>query len=499
MPPRARIIRPPSVWMVASEALPFAKSGGLADVVGALPAALGRIGWDVTVVLPRYRGVSAGEIVDRFSLPLGGFTANLECHRVRLADRARAILVDCPELYDRAGLYYVDNVDFWDNPRRFGVLTRAAIELAARAEQPPSIFHGHDWHAGLLPVYLRSTYADHPVVGRIPSVFTIHNLAYQGNFTADWLPRLDLPWTMLSTANMEFWGQISFLKGGIVFADQITTVSPTYAEEIQTPEAGFGFDGILRSRGAHLSGILNGIDTTDWDPEHDPNLPAPFSAADLSGKEAAKAEVLARYGLPADRATRARPIIGMISRMVDQKGFDLVEQLAPALPALDATFIVLGTGEPRYEEMWRALAAANPTRIGVTIGFDEQLSHLIEGGADMFLMPSQWEPCGLIQMYSLRYGTVPVVRGVGGLADTVRDCRPGVRGATGFVFVDYTAEALLDALTRALETFKDRRKWRALQAAGMKQDLSWDRSAREYVKIYESALAKASADRLRHP
>jgi starch synthase len=480
--------------MVASEALPFAKTGGLADVLGALPAALGRVGWDATVVLPRYRGIPAGDLVDTLTVALGGFTSEARLHRVPVADHASAILVDIPELYDREGLYYVDNVDFWDNPRRFGVLARVALDYAARAERPPSLFHCHDWHAGLLPVYLKTHYAAHPTLGGVPSVFTIHNLAYQGNFTPDWLPRLDLPWDMLGIDRLEFWGNISFLKGGIVYSDTITTVSPRYAEEIQTPEEGFGFDGILRHRAADLFGILNGIDTRVWDPQGDPHLPAPFSAEDLSGKQAAKAEVLVRYGLPADAATLGRPLIGMISRMVDQKGFDLIAELASTWPTLDATFVVLGTGEPRYQDMWQSLAAAHPDRIGAIIGFDEALAHVIEAGADMFLMPSRWEPCGLNQMYSLRYGTVPVVRGVGGLADTVRDCRPGVRGATGFVFLDYSAEALLEAVRRALAAYRDRRKWRSLQAAGMKQDHSWDRSAREYVKIYESAVARASAD-----
>jgi starch synthase len=355
-------------------------------------------------------------------------------------------------------------------------------------------------------VYLKTLYADHPTLRGVPSVFTIHNLAYQGNFSADWLPGLDLPWDLLGPEALEFWGQISFLKGGINFADAITTVSARYADEIQTPAQGFGFDGILRRRAADLVGILNGIDITQWDPEHDPALPAPFNARDLAGKRAAKVELLRRYGLANDPAALERPLIGMISRMVEQKGFGLIAELGNLLPALDAGFVVLGTGEARFEDMWRKLALAHPDRIGVRVGFDEQLAHLVEAGADMFLMPSQWEPCGLNQMYSLRYGTVPVVRGVGGLADTVRDYVPSASrpareapkvktprtpspvASTGFVFTDYSAAALLDALQRALALFKDQRKWRTLQAAGMKQDHSWDRSAREYVKIYKRVM-----------
>jgi starch synthase len=527
--PSPRDASRPSVLIIGSEALPFAKTGGLADVLGALPPALARLGWDVTVALPRYRGVTAGELVDTFPVAVGGYQTEARFHQAPLGDGARAILVDVPDLYDREGLYHVNNVDYWDNPRRFAVLTRAALEFAARGRRP-LVVHGHDWHAGLAPVYLKTVYAKHPILGGTPSVFTIHNLGYQGNFAADWLPRLDLPWDLLSTERLEFWGRISFLKGGINYAEKITTVSPKYAQEIQTPDSGFGFDGIIRRRRADLEGILNGIDTSQWDPEHDPFLPASFGANDLAGKRAAKAKVLRRSGLSDDAVSLNRPLVGMISRMVDQKGFDLIADIADELPALDASFLVLGTGEPRYEDMWRELAAGHPDRIGATIGFDEELAHLIEGGADIFLMPSQWEPCGLNQMYSLRYGTVPVVRGVGGLADTVRDYAPNPSGSTllagpagpagptgptgltrpkaligqtlptdlarprgstastGFVFNEYTPEALLRALGRALALFRDKQQWQALQVAGMKEDHSWDRSAREYVKIYEEAV-----------
>jgi starch synthase len=320
-------------------------------------------------------------------------------------------------------------------------------------------------------------------------VFTIHNLAYQGLFEPDWLPRLDLPRSLFTMDHLEYWGKISFMKGGIIDADLITTVSPRYAKEIQTPELGFGLDAILRRRANDLVGILNGIDTREWDPARDRFLPAPFSATDLSGKAEAKAAVLARYGLSAGGRPRDRPLIGMISRMVDQKGFDLVAALADELPRLDATFVVLGTGEARYQDWWTRLADAYPDRIAARIGFDEGLAHLIEGGADMFLMPSRFEPCGLNQMYSLRYGTVPVVRAVGGLADTVRDYSPGDPASNGFVFHEYRPDALLDALQRALALFGDVKKWRILQMAGMQADHSWDRSAREYVRIYERALA----------
>jgi starch synthase len=475
MPPR-------SVLFVGSEAQPFAKTGGLADVLGALPPALRRLGWDATVVLPRYRGVTAGTLVDTFPVSSGGFTRNTGFYEAPLADGARAVLVDCPELYDRAGIYGPDTTDYPDSPRRFAFLSRAALEFAARHE-PPSIVHAHDWQTGLVPVYLRTLYAAHPVLGGTPSIFTIHNLAYQGVFESDWLPRVDLGWEQFTVDRLEFYGAMSMLKGGIVDADTITTVSRRYAAEIQTAAFGFGFDGILRARSADLVGILNGIDAAEWDPARDAFLPAPFSAADLTGKREAKAAVLQRYGLPADEAALARPLIGMVSRMVDQKGLDVIAAALDAIMRRDVAFVVLGTGEPRYQEMWRAAAARYPGRVGARIGFDESLAHQIEGGADMFLMPSRFEPCGLNQMYSMRYGTVPIVTAVGGLADTVED------GVSGFVLSAQTPGALVEAVDRAAAVFADPPAWQALQLAGMRQDFSWDRSAREYVKIYEAAVA----------
>jgi len=500
----------PSVLIIGSEAQPFAKTGGLADVLGALSPALARLGWNVTLALPRYRGVEAGAVIDTFPVTVGGYTRDAAFHEAPLADGARAILIDCPDLYDRDALYGPANADYPDNALRFAFLARAALEFAGRRGAGPSVVHAHDWQAGLAPVYLRTVYASHPVLGGTPSVFTIHNLAFQGVFDAAWLPRLDLGSEQFTVDRLEYWGRISFMKGGIVDSRVITTVSRRYADEIQTPDFGFGFDGILRARSGDLVGILNGIDMNEWDPAHDPFLPAPFSADDLSGKQAAKLAVLRRFGLPADDRTAKRPLVGMVSRMVDQKGLDLIAALADDLPRLDASWIVLGTGDPTYEDLWRTLAARHPDRIAAHIGFDESLAHLIEGGADMFLMPSRYEPCGLNQMYSMRYGTVPVVHAVGGLYDTVVDYALGApkggeggptrrtrdvgpvaprrqshEAGTGFVFRVYRPDALMEALTRALTLFRDTRKWKAIQVAGMQQDFSWDRSAREYVKIYE--------------
>jgi starch synthase len=472
--------------MIGSEAVPFAKTGGLADVLGALPPALARLGWDVTLALPRYRGVTAGTLVERVPVSVGGYTREVGLYDAPMVDGARALLVECADLYDRDSLYAAGAEEYPDNARRFAVLVRAALERVARRGERPTVVHAHDWQAGLAPIYLKTLFASHPVLGGVPSVFTIHNIAYQGVFEADWLPRLDLGWAELGVDRMEFWDRISFLKGAVNAATIITTVSRRYAEEIQTPAFGSGLDGVLRRRRDRLVGIPNGIDTSVWDPGNDPFLPAPYSVDRLDAKTTAKRALLARYGLPADEQAVARPLVGMISRMVDQKGFDLITEIAGELPRLDATFVLLGTGESRYEALWMDLAARHPSRVAAYIGFEEGLAHLIEGGADIFLMPSRFEPCGLNQMYSLRYGTVPIVRAVGGLADTVDDYAPG-RPSTGFVFQEYTGEALLVTLRRALDLFRDRPAWRALQTAGMRRDNSWDHSAGEYVRIYGMA------------
>ncbi len=481
--------------MIGSEAVPFSKTGGLADVLGSLPTAIARLGWDVTVVMPRYRGVIDGILVGRVPLKVGGYVCEPAFFEVPLgaggevplAAGGRVLLVDVPDLFDRESIYGA-GADYPDSPRRFAVLARAAFEWCAVHGTRPSIVHAHDWQGGLAPVYLKTFYAAHPVLGGVPSVFTIHNLAYQGLAEPDWLPRLDLPWSLFAVEGLEFWGRISLLKGGINNADLVTTVSPTYAREIQTPEFGFGFEGILRRRADELVGILNGVDTERWDPARDPHIPEPYTADDLTGKRAAKRTLLERYGLVADAAL-SRPLIGLISRMVDQKGFDLLASLGDELAGLDASFVVLGSGEPLYQDFWTSMAERYPDRIGVRIGFDEPLSHLIEAGADVFLMPSRFEPCGLNQMYSLRYGTVPVVRAVGGLADTVVNHDPRTRRrANGFSFDAATPEALLDALSRALAVFGTPRVWQRLQSVGMRQDHSWHRSAREYVRMYEKLL-----------
>jgi starch synthase len=369
------------------------------------------------------------------------------------------------------------------------VFSRAALEYARLQGLRPSIIHAHDWQTGLVPVYQKMYFSPDPVVGGVPVIFTIHNLAFQGTFPASTLPSIGLGWEMLDMQALEFWNQISYLKGGINFSERLTTVSPTYAREILTPEFGFGLDGALRRRADVLTGILNGIDVERWNPETDPFIGTSYGADDLSGKATARQVLLETVGLQNDATTRTRPIIGMVSRLTDQKGFDLITAAADELMSLDATWVMLGSGETQYEGFWRTLAARYPKRVSATLGFDERLAHRIEAGSDIFLMPSRYEPCGLNQMYSLRYGTLPIVRATGGLEDTVRDV--SVPGGNGFKFKEYSATALVAAVRRALAFYAKPSEWKKIQQVGMKEDFSWDASAREYVKVYERAAGAA--------
>jgi starch synthase len=476
------------ILMVASEAVPYAKTGGLADVLGALPHALARLGHSVDVIMPRYRGIRAGTQAGRLRLTLGAQIEEATFFETTTPG-VRTIFVDHPRYFDRDYLYGTSAHDYPDNPERFAFFARAALEWAVISGVHYDIVHGHDWQAGLVPVLLRDEYALHPVIGDMTPVFTIHNLAYQGVFDASWLPRLGLGWELMHLHALEYWNRISYLKGGITFSRLITTVSPRYAAEIQTPEFGFGFDGILRSRAADLVGILNGIDYDQWDPDRDPHLPVHFDIDTLEGKLAVKRALLVDFGLPVTDAAMERPLVAMISRLVDQKGFDLIADIADDLPRLDASYVLLGTGERRYEDLWLGLSARHPTRIAARIGFDEGLAHRIEAGADLFLMPSRFEPCGLNQMYSLRYGTVPLVRATGGLFDTVRNLDPATGEGTGFTFDEYSGPALFGTLQWALDIYKNRPLWRKIQTAGMRQDFSWAASARQYEAVYQRGIS----------
>jgi starch synthase len=485
--------------MVASEAHPFATSGGLAEVVGSLSDALARLGHRVTIVLPRYSnptamaratGVSplpprsgAGSAEDTV-LDFGRRQQHVSYQRHAVGAGVTAVFVEAPDLFDRDGLYGNEDGDYTDNAFRFAVLSRAALEYIRMRGERPSVIHAHDWQAGLVPAYQKMLFSSDPIVGGVRAVFTIHNLAFQGIFPAGTISEVGLPWDVFNVRALEFWGQISYLKAGINFSERVTTVSPGYAREVTTPGMGFGFDGVLADRGGDFTGIINGIDANRWNPATDAFVPAHYSAEDLSGKVESKRFLLETVGLPATAESLERPVVGVVSRLTDQKGFDLVTEAVDSLMALDAAWVMLGSGERRYEELWSALAARYPERVSTTIGYDERLEHLIEAGADTFLMPSRFEPCGLNQLNSLRYGTLPIVRATGGLDDTVEDVDPVNGRGTGFKFAEYTPDALVAAVRRALDVYRNRKLWQKMQQNAMRRDYSWDVSAREYVKVY---------------
>jgi len=464
--------------MVSSEAAPLAKTGGLADVVGALPAALAGFDCEAAVVIPRYGSIRLNgmrRVYDHLPVYLGQTGFDVAIYQAPA--EYPLYLVDCPPLFNRKGLYGEGGVDYPDNHIRFAVLARAALGIARHLFRP-GVLHCHDWQAGLVPAYLRTTFAGDPTFMGIKTLFTIHNLGYQGVFSPHALGDAALDEIVFSPGGMEFFGQLSYIKGGIAFADALSTVSPTYAREIQTPEYGFGLDGALRARAAVLSGILNGVDYREWSPENDPHLPIRYSVRDLTGKRAAKEQLLGEFALPAE--AMERPLLGIVSRFARQKGMDILAQAAA--PMLDdACLVALGTGEAEFEDFFRALAQRFAGRAGVRIGFDNRLAHLIEAGSDIFLMPSRYEPCGLNQIYSLRYGAVPVVRATGGLDDTIEE-------GTGFKFQEYSGAALLGAVRAAIQAFSRPDEWRAMMLRGMQQDFSWNASARAYAALYRRLL-----------
>jgi starch synthase len=482
--------------MISSEATPWAKSGGLADVVGALPEALATLGHPVSIVIPRYqKAVSAAShrVADRIPVALGGAVHFVDVWQL-LPEASPAgvsvYFVDEPGLFEREGLYGNAQGDYLDNHVRFAILCKGALEVARRFF-PTDVFHCHDWQTGLLPLYLKETLAVDPAFLGATTLMTIHNLAYRGIFNRSQMGDISLPQRLFRPDLVEFYGDISLLKAGLVYADALSTVSPKYASEIQTPDQGEGLEGLLRARRASLSGILNGVDYTAWNPETDRFIPAHYSAEDLSGKKECKRQLIRETGLQ-ERAME-RPLMGIVSRFADQKGFDIVREMAwPLFGNSDAYLVVLGNGERRYEEMFSYLERDFPGRVALKIGFNEGLAHRIEAGSDMFLMPSRYEPCGLNQMYSLRYGTVPVVRATGGLDDTVEAEGPA---RTGFKFTDYNENALLETVHAALVAWEDTADWEAMMVRGMKKNFSWPASAAEYSRLY-GALQLSTVSRL---
>ncbi|HLW99039.1 MAG TPA: glycogen synthase GlgA [Candidatus Acidoferrales bacterium] len=473
------------ILFVASEGLPFSKTGGLADVVEALPKALVEAGHEVAVVLPRYRGTKATTVVvPSMTIPDGRGLRFPAISDGTILAGVRYFFVDDPEYFDREQLYGVKGVDYPDNALRFGEFSRAAIEIAKNV-WPADVIHCHDWQSALVPVLLRTLYAADPLVSGLPVVFTIHNMGYHGLFSRDTLAELGLPESLFRIEAMEFFGHINLLKGGLVYSDYLTTVSRKYAQEIQTEEFGHGLDGVVRDRSSRLRGILNGVDYSIWSPENDPLIACQYSAKDLTGKKACKKDLLEQFKLDANDLQR--PLIGIVSRFAAQKGFDLIEEIAGELVRENVSIVALGAGEPRYEALFRELAGKYPRQVGVKVAYDNTLAHKIEAGSDMFLMPSRYEPCGLNQIYSLRYGTVPIVRATGGLDDTIEPFDPASGRGTGFKFEKYDAKDLMACIRKALTSFKSAPVWQRLQANGMARDFSWRASAGEYAQLYEAA------------
>ncbi|MBE0626253.1 MAG: glycogen synthase GlgA [Burkholderiales bacterium] len=480
------------VLFATSECAPLVKTGGLADVSAALPAALGALGHDIRILLPGYREVLA-QLPHSREIARVAALADVPGARLLLEQTAAGvalIVLDCPELYDRSGGPYQTGagVDWPDNAMRFGLLSRVAALLGSSVsplDWQPQVLHCNDWQTGLAPAYLR-----HAAGARAATLLTVHNLAFQGIFEPRLVAALGLPAESFGADGVEFYGKLSFLKAGLQFADAISTVSPGYAREIQDAALGFGLHGLLSWRKDKLYGILNGIDTSLWNPATDPLIECRYSADTLASKAGNKRALQRRLGLASGPEL---PLFAVVSRLTEQKGLDWLLEITPQLLALPAQLALLGSGDPQLERGFLALSRSHPQQLSATIGFDEPLAHLIEAGADAFLMPSRFEPCGMNQMYSQRYGTPPVVRSTGGLADTVIDCNPATLAdgsASGFVFHDPSARALLAAIERAAGAWRDAAKWRALQRNAMARDFSWAASARRYAGIYAQLAAQ---------
>ena len=482
------------ILFLASEVDPFAKTGGLADVAGALPKALAALGHDVRIAMPLYRQIDRS----KWGLKDAGVSVIVTVGSQQITGRiwiamlpqsqVPVYLLECAALYDRDGLYQDKGKDFPDNLTRFSFFAQAALRMLPSLRWQPEVVHAHDWQAALACLHLaRGPLGQEPFFSAMAPVFTVHNLAYQGLFPREQWPLTQLPESLFAVEGLEFYGQINCLKGGLLGAQLITTVSATYAQEIQTAEFGCGLDGLLRARREELAGILNGIDPDAWDPQRDPHIAARYAADEPAGKSLCKLALQKSQGLPEHHGL----LIGMIQRLAEQKGIDIVVKAMEELMALPVQFVILGTGDPKYHEQLAAIAKQFPGRLAVNLTFDNALAHQIEAGADAFLMPSRFEPCGLNQMYSMRFGTVPIVKRVGGLADTVVDLTAQTRAsktATGFVFEEHTARGLLEAVKRAAVAFRDHALWAQLLQTGMRQDFSWTRSARAYAQLYERAL-----------
>jgi starch synthase len=484
------------VLFVSAEVSPFARTGGLGDVVGALPPILASHGLDVRVVMPLYQVVrdrpfSLTPVLQNLLVPLVSGDRATQIWRSDLDERAGdapIYFIEQDEYFARPGLYGDGVGDYEDNASRFIFFCTAALALVERLKWFPHVIHCHDWHTGLVPAYLRFLPWPTPQLTTAATVFTIHNLAYQGVFPAPILGATGLPARLFQPVGMEFYGNVNFMKAGLHYADRLTTVSPTYAEEICTPEFGHGLDGVLRERRNVLTGIVNGADYNAWNPTTDPVLAATYTADDLSGKAACKLALLREFGMVEELES---PLLGMVTRLTEQKGVDLALQVLERLFALDANLVILGSGDRQYEGFLAALARRYPDRLGVRLGFNDALAHQIQAGSDCLLMPSRFEPCGLTQMYAMRYGTIPIVRATGGLKDTVAPFDRITRQGVGFVFTEATANALLETVRTALSVFADKSAWRQLQRNAMASDFSWRRSATRYIELYRQLVVSS--------
>jgi starch synthase len=489
------------ILIASPEVVPFAKTGGLADVGGSLPKALSKLGHQVKVILPEYKMVDETTFnlqevnIDLSEIQLGEKKEKIKLKSCQLPDSQVEYLFIVNEKYYNRDELYMDKstgFDYTDNDERFILFAQATLEILKALNWQPDIIHANDWQSGLIPAYLKTLYAGDPFFAGTASVFSIHNIAYQGNFPKKSFVKIGIAKDFFyPTSPFEYWGNVNFLKVGISYADVLSTVSERYAVEIQSSsEFGFGLEGVLRTRNADLYGIVNGVDYEEWSPEKDKFIPYHYSSKDLSGKEKNKKALLEKCNLSKNR--KDVPLIGIISRLADQKGFDILAESSDKLLSLDLQMVILGTGDEKYHELFKKMSKKYPRRISVNLRFDNALAHSIEAGSDMFLMPSRYEPCGLNQLYSLKYGTIPIVRETGGLADTIQDYNPETKKGTGFVFKNYDSLELLEAIKRALQVYQNKELWTQIMKNGMQKDFSWQSSARKYENLYQIALQKQS-------
>ena len=478
------------ILLASSEVHPYSKTGGLADMVGALSKTLAKLGHSVALVTPLYSGIKEkfSEVQSlgySLNLPLGPGIATGSVYSTQPAERLTIYFIEQPEFYNRAGLYHENGADYPDNAARFLFLSKAVVDLTRNLPLNPDVVHIHDWQVGFVPLFIHHAARTEGWEKPPPTCVTLHNLAYQGVFPPTLYSLSNLPWDYFTPAAVEFYGKMNFLKAGIAFSKQITTVSPRYAREITTEAMGCGLDGLLRARQASLTGILNGADYSEWNSEQDRFISEPFSKENLEGKAANKAALQSEFGLPVDASA---PLFGSVGRLVEQKGVDILLGALEEMLHAKMQFVLIGTGHPKFECAFQDLARRYPTQVSVRIAFSQAISHRLEAGSDFFLMPSHFEPCGLNQMYSLRYGTIPIVRATGGLDDTVIDATEDAEKANGIKFGEYSSRALAKAIRKALVLFGDMEVLKKFRLNGMAADFSWESSVAEYVKVYERAF-----------